>query len=1616
MFLFPCIPALQLEAKLAGESIRNKRLTNELRLARANESGSPLSAGSVGSTGSYNGSDTNAAGATSAAIAAAVKEAVKEATAKAEAAATASLASVTAEKDAAVSDLKASRTECMEASAALAHALGPGRNAAIREAAALAKAEADAKTCSLEAALEVALKASSTAEAKVAKAEKTAAATVREAKANAEKAAKEHGQEMGALCLQLRAVQEEVGASQEREAQLRAALEEQQEQQQATEMAQQQAATEEEEDEGGAAAAQAQLQVENEALQEQLDACRAEVGAAKRAAYDAAAKSDAHEVAEGLAEVRKQPSPVVHPAFVVWCSFYEVDSPFFFQHLFCGASCGPVRKLALISDACIFLLLVFLLPFFMFVLNHFSFVVQSQELEDAKTEARDAQETHAALVEEVRLLRAALGEADANTGRLRETAAQAKHELKMLREENADAAAAAAAAAVVNLPPLAPHQLSSPFQLQQSSQAGDVAPSMEAKARAEATAEMAPSKQPKSKKAAAAEAAKAKKKAAAEAKKEATRKAAGQAAEETLAPTAMEQAIDAATSEKAATEIEEEVAAAASEDATSVAPTDETADANKVNGGGGGVEICAAAAALAEEEGMEGGGGRGGSGGGGEEVKPNKNNSRRRRRSMRLVKQQRLSLDGDDTESRGCGGKAEAAKEEPPSEAAAAAAAASFVAAAAAASQALAPTDAPEDSATAVASHVAGEQMEAPPSPNASNPAFAIPPTATESLEAALAMIAALDPTSGDAATTLAVDGGDGVDDVVGASEEVENDVDDEADGAAEGLSTTTETTMNTTTETTMASELDNSETELQEQELEKKAEEEEEEEEEEECLSPAETAHAAMLEDEEQEARQAQELQQQLEAKEEAAAAAAAEKERLLKLRQLDASRASQKNKGRRRRSGRFVDLAPKNYADDAAAEQEAEEEEEERRQQQQQLLQQQSEAVVPTAPSTDQLVEQEDNVAEELGATSGSGENPFLESSSFGGIMCWGNTGAAGGGYGDEEDMNGSVFHDEEFTFSPEDDAFGHVEREEVAVEAAEEVALEAAEKVAVEEKVIAEAEAHQDQVSTQEHSGSDSSSTLNSVDDESSGGGSGGQESVAQQQQQVQVQKQQQSSDVCSLLPSATPSSFESSSYFSSLSSAALEEAMDSLAASDVVVASQVALGACTALMWKKQQTQTQPHVMACLLLQQQQQSSNKDTVEATAAAQLLVRALFREAVGAETAVQQGYDHLLPEPKSAGKTNNNSMGRTASSACGVSAVAAATTTTTTTTTTMMNPKKKNRVKFASHDFTAVAPPVDTAEHSERATEAAVVALEKVLVAKGKLATLTFVTSDGNSSSSSSSSSALVQGGGGSRRNAKGAKKTVNPTTASSASATANTIRIGLSALLLAASALRHVASAVKQAQLMSGGGDGSSSSVGEVVLEACRAHGVSASNVEASCSLFAQEFETVDDANNDDDDDVDDASSSSRGTLFLPRPLEDDACGAMMAKQRACGPVRAKLLDLTSSALRFHLRRLLNAPPPPATTPTVVERGRENMGMFSSPTACAAASFAEHGCRSQVHLWFRFAPPPVHEGVAVSAASGGSGPSGYHGGGAAVCCDGSLGCLVAQAVEALFPYLKY
>ena len=56
-------------------------------------------------------------------------------------------------------------------------------------------------------------------------------------------------------------------------------------------------------------------------------------------------------------------------------------------------------------------------------------------------------------------------------------------------------------------------------------------------------------------------------------------------------------------------------------------------------------------------------------------------------------------------------------------------------------------------------------------------------------------------------------------------------------------------------------------------------------------------------------------------------------------------------------------------------------------------------------------------------------------------------------------------------------------------------------------------------------------------------------------------------------------------------------------------------------------------------------------------------------------------------------------------------------------------------------------------------------------------------------------------------------------------------------------------------------------------------------------------------------------------------------------------APSPLRSRLSDLVSSGIRYQLRRLLNAPPPPATTPSHNDMGWES-------------SYAAAGCRSKVN----------------------------------------------------------
>ena len=239
--------------------------------------------------------------------------------------------------------------------------------------------------------------------------------------------------------------------------------------------------------------------------------------------------------------------------------------------------------------------------------------------------------------------------------------------------------------------------------------------------------------------------------------------------------------------------------------------------------------------------------------------------------------------------------------------------------------------------------------------------------------------------------------------------------------------------------------------------------------------------------------------------------------------------------------------------------------------------------------------------------------------------------------------------------------------------------------------------------------------------------------------------------------------------------------------------------------------------------------------------------------------------------------------------------------------------------RVSFATHDFSTVSPPVDTAEKSEAAVEAAVGALEAVLDAK----------------------------------------------------------RVTGSALLAAAAkALVAVGGALAAIPGGESGGSYAAFEAANALRSAAAAQGLAVGTVAASASLLAAEFACPDGA----------AALISGGV--------SGGDGGGGGEEERVGPLRARLASLVSSAVRFHLRRLLNAPPPPATTPAA-------SGPSASLSASSGKSYAERGCRSEAHTLFRFGPAPTDDGAAMAAPASGS-----------AAADGAVGCMLALALAALHP----
>lgn len=238
------------------------------------------------------------------------------------------------------------------------------------------------------------------------------------------------------------------------------------------------------------------------------------------------------------------------------------------------------------------------------------------------------------------------------------------------------------------------------------------------------------------------------------------------------------------------------------------------------------------------------------------------------------------------------------------------------------------------------------------------------------------------------------------------------------------------------------------------------------------------------------------------------------------------------------------------------------------------------------------------------------------------------------------------------------------------------------------------------------------------------------------------------------------------------------------------------------------------------------------------------------------------------------------------------------------------------KRRVRFASHDFSAVAPPVDTAARSDAEADLCVAALAAALDAKQAL-----------------------------RESARHASL-LQPVAA---------------ALAAVACALQQVPSAGAAETAAAGSAEGSNGPA-SVLRNACAARGLSARHVAANAALLAAELACSD---------------------------------AAPGSAAAVGPLRARLIALVSSHVRFHLRRLLNAPPPPATTPCLTQN--------------TAQSYAEAGCRSNAHKLFRFAPPPPEVPPAGRKAAGKPAAAATAVGAATAAASTSTATAVAAATKA-------
>jgi hypothetical protein len=201
-----------------------------------------------------------------------------------------------------------------------------------------------------------------------------------------------------------------------------------------------------------------------------------------------------------------------------------------------------------------------------------------------------------------------------------------------------------------------------------------------------------------------------------------------------------------------------------------------------------------------------------------------------------------------------------------------------------------------------------------------------------------------------------------------------------------------------------------------------------------------------------------------------------------------------------------------------------------------------------------------------------------------------------------------------------------------------------------------------------------------------------------------------------------------------------------------------------------------------------------------------------------------------------------------------------------------------RKRRVRFSSHDFSSVSPPVDTIRKSEAPVEAAAVLLRRIVDEKG----------------------------------------------AAAAAAP--------EALAAAAAALRGVV-----ALLLDGGKRGdcdeganeSNADALSLVRSAVVGAGLSLKVVGASARLLSEEFAAVE-----------------------------------------AGPIQRTLSGFLLSAIRYHLRRLLNAPPPPATTPDVLQVGlsrtRSHDGLIEPTFYGVPLTYVPltHFCIARVQI---LPPPP-------------------------------------------------